>query len=82
MDHARERLVWRIASGRILRESDRADDFSSPISRPTAHRLAVARRDLGNTDVWRVKMSDGSMSRLTFDPRSKTTRCGHRAGPT
>ena len=67
MDHARERLVWRNRSGQVLRESDGADDFSAPNISPDGSHFAVARRDLGNTDIWREELSDRSTSRLTFD---------------
>ncbi len=67
IDHVRERLAWRRRSGQIVRESEGADDFSAPNISPDGSHFAVARRDLGNTDIWREELSDLSTSRLTFD---------------
>jgi Tol biopolymer transport system component len=68
MEHAREKLVWRSRAGRVLRESAGADDFSSPNISADGTRLAVARRDFDNTDIWREELGDLSTSRVTFEP--------------
>jgi hypothetical protein len=68
MDHALDKLVWRDRGGRVMRESAAADDFTSPNVSPDGTRLAVARRDSGNTDIWQEDLASHSVSRVTFDP--------------
>jgi Tol biopolymer transport system component/predicted Ser/Thr protein kinase len=68
MDHVADRLVWRNRSGQILWQSAAAADFNSPRISRDGSRLAVARRELGNTDVWVVDLATHGFSRTSFDP--------------
>ena len=68
MDHVVDKLVWRNRAGNVQHESSPADDFNAPSISPDGTRLAVARRDAGNTDIWQEDLASHGGLRVTFDP--------------
>ncbi len=62
------RLRWRSRSGKAQGEVGEPGEYLTPRVSPDGRRVAFARRESGNLDLW-VAAADGtSIVRLTFDP--------------
>ena len=62
------KLVWRDRRGKVLDELATGDDLGTPRISPDGRRVAFARIDRENMDIWVTDLVQGSAVRLTFDP--------------
>ena len=61
-------LVWRDRSGKRLGDLGAGPIVATPRISPDGQRIAFARGDGNNTDIWTAERSRPVMTRLTFDP--------------
>lgn len=62
------RLVWFDRDGKALSTLGPPAVYGNPRISPDGQRVAVARQDGSNVDVWILDVSRGTAQRLTFDP--------------
>jgi Tol biopolymer transport system component len=62
------RLTWRDRSGKLLDEVATGDDLVTPRIAPDGHRVAFARVERENMDIWVTDLVKRWLIRLTFDP--------------
>ncbi len=63
-----DKLVWRDRAGKALTELASGDEIVTPRISPDGKRVAFARIDHDNMDIWVTDLLRGSATRLTFDP--------------
>jgi eukaryotic-like serine/threonine-protein kinase len=62
------RLAWRDRSGKLLDEVATGDDLVTPRIAPDGNRVAFARVERENMDIWVTDLVKRWLIRLTFDP--------------
>lgn len=62
------KLTWRSRGGKLLDELATGTEVTTPRISPDGRRVAFARVDRDNMDIWISDLEWRSMTRLTFDP--------------
>jgi eukaryotic-like serine/threonine-protein kinase len=61
-------LTWFDRTGKTLGTESLAGDLQAPNLSRDGQRLAIERRDGGNSDIWVIDLSRGTTTRVTTDP--------------
>ncbi len=64
----RVRLVWRDRGGKEMGGLGGDADYRTPGLSPDGKRVAFARMDAGNLDLWIAELAGNTATRFTFDP--------------
>jgi Tol biopolymer transport system component len=70
--NAGPRVVWFDRSGKQLEPINQSGDSAAPRLSPDETRIAVERRDGGQSDIWIIDLARGTNSRMTFSPKNET----------
>jgi Tol biopolymer transport system component len=66
------RIAWFDRNGKQLEPINQTGDSAQPRLSPDETRVAVERRDGGQSDIWIIDLARGTNTRLTFSPKNET----------
>ncbi len=68
MSHVMTRLVWRDRTGKLLEEAGPPAVYNSPRISPDGKKIAYARRESSNTDIWIADAANTAPIQFTSEP--------------